>query len=173
MRIPAIAILAAVSCSAAPSAQDASQAADALYTSLRARPVSGLPDRAARNRLAPSLSAALRSGFARSQREQHRCNKAHPGEKGPWVEGDMFSSNFEGFTAFRIGETNPGANGSVRVTIEMEYQQNGQKTVWKDQVSMIRERGLWVLDDVLYGRTEGFNSGFGSSLRQSLASSGC
>ena len=93
--------------------------------------------------------------------------KAEPDEKGPWVEGDLFTSNFEGFTRF---EEMPGAGD--RVAVQFRYTGNGQTFAWEDEVWMKREGGRWVVDDDFYRRTAGFTSGFGASLRTSLTGPG-
>src|SRR5262245_24071337 len=83
---------------AAQTTQDSTQTVKAFYTELQRLHVSGLPSHTASSKLAPYLSAGLKTLFAKADKQQSQCIKANPTDKGPWVEGDMFSSNFEGFT---------------------------------------------------------------------------
>ena len=116
------------------------------------------------------------SGLPRgaARKAQARCEKANPGDKPPWVEGDMFSGNFEGFTRFNVPDTGTARGERTGFLVEFEYAAGrGQKVTWKDELVLIEEHGRWVIDDVLYRRDAPFGNGFGSSLRQSLAGSGC
>ena len=51
--------------------------------------LSGLPDKQATRKLSPYLSAELIASITRARQRQAQCISAHPGEKGPWVEGDV------------------------------------------------------------------------------------
>src|SRR5215813_10006441 len=98
-----------------------SSAADTVkrfYNTYRAQKFSGLPDAAQLAKLAPYLSASLQTLIRAAQKEQDRCEKAAPDEKPPWVEGDMFTSNFEGFTWFQI------QNGPDTI-VAFEYMDHG------------------------------------------------
>ncbi len=74
--------------------------------------------------------------------------KAKPDEKGPWVEGDLFTSNFEGST--RVEEI-PG--GGDRVAVQFDYTENGQTFVRQDDVWRKREGGVgWWMTSSIAGR---------------------
>jgi hypothetical protein len=110
-----------------------------------------------------------------AQTTQARCEKTHPGDKPPWVEGDMFSSSFEGFTKFQVA-------GALALTkarktifkVNFEYVEKGQKPVtWTDEVALVQEKGRWVIDDVFLPDAAAFGNGFGPgppprALRQRL-----
>ena len=144
-----------------------------FYTQYQKLHFSGLPNKAQMQMLAPHMSAALQAAITRAQVEQERCNKAHPDEKGPWVEGDMFSSTFEGFTTFRVEDAKPSKAARQTLKVDFEYVENGQKHPWSDQVTAIRQGPRWVIDDVRYGGKQAFGNGFGGSLRNSLKGKGC
>lgn len=142
-----------------------------FYQAYRGLKISGLPAQAELARLSPYSSAGLQALIHKARVEQARCAKAHPGDKGPWVEGDLFSSNFEGFTGFQVG---PAAGALLqRVPVEFEYVENGRKFTWKDEVSVVKEGGRWLVDNVHYRKSQGFGNGFGASLRASLSAPGC
>jgi hypothetical protein len=158
---------------AAQTAPSPSQTARDFYIAYQKLHFSGLPAPAQANKLKPYLSDALYADLTRARTEQVRCNKAHPDEKGPWAEGDMFSSNFEGFTTVRVENPKPSNAPREQLKVSFDYLDSGQKFSWTDQVSLIKQSGRWVVDDIFYRRQQGFTSGFGESLRGSLKGKGC
>lgn len=146
----------AIATTAAEPAQDFLKA----YKTLK---FEGLPNKTQLSKLAPHLSAGLRGAIKGAQAVQAHCMKKFPDEKPMWIEGDMFSSNFEGFTTFKVASSN-----GTKAVIEFEYIEKDQKVAWKDELVFVTEKGKLVIDDVRYGRSEGFTSGFGDSLKKSL-----
>ncbi len=144
------------------------QAVESFYNHYRKLKLSGLPNAKEAAQLAPYLSKGLQALIRKAQTEQARCIKAEPDDKGPWVEGDLFTSNFEGFSRFQVNAT-----AQARIPVAFTYTENGQAFSWKDEVGMIPEDGRWVVDDVFYRSTPGFTSGFGSNLRGSLTAPAC
>lgn len=145
----------------------------AFYAAYHAKSFTGLPPAAElagiKDYLSPTLLAALQAAGAK----QARCLKAHPDDKPPWVEGDLFTSNFEGFTAFTPAA--PTATGpKATVPVDFEYTENGKTFKWRDQVVVVRVGARWLVDDVRYRKAAGgFTSGFGAGLRASLSGAGC
>jgi len=155
---------------AAPDA--ARDATTALYRStakLRAegRGMTGIPDARQLARLAPFLTPELRGLMAAAKKEQERCARAFPGEKPPWLEGDIFSSSFEGFTAFRVGASKGRGKARV-VTVRFRYVEGKSRVEWIDDVVLRNEAGRWRVDDLLYRANFAFTSGFGPTLKASL-----
>jgi hypothetical protein len=157
---------------AQPAEDSAAEAARAFYTLDAKLKLSGLPDTARLKEIAPHLSSGLQALMVKAQSQQAHCIKSHPGDKGPWVEGDMFTSNFEGFTRFAFG---PAKSEPTRViqTVDFEYSENGPPVRWQDQVILIKEKGRWVIDEISYGHAQGLGNGFGAGLRASLTTKGC
>jgi hypothetical protein len=113
---------------------------------------SGLPNAREERALAPYLSPRLREMMARAQAEQTRFAAANPGEKPPLVEGDLFSSLFEGPTSFTVGETR-SEGGRAVVTVVFSYADPVSKPPpfsWKDHFLLVQIGGRWLLDDVEY-----------------------
>lgn len=146
----------------------ADQSITNFYRAYRELKFSGLPDSQQTAKLVPHLSKGLRAALKKAQAEQARCVKAHPNDKPPWSEGDLFSSNFEGFTSVKVGTATKG-----EYSLEFTYIENGKTIRWQDRVAVVKENGGWVIDDVVYGRAHGFTSGYGANLRKSLSSAGC
>lgn len=151
------------------------QAAEAFYVAYHGMRFSGLPDAARQQRLAAHLSPRLQRELAAARAEQHRCAKRFPDDKPPWIEGDLFSSSFEGFTEVAAGEVTAPAPARREVAMAFRYREPGQPAAdraqvqWQDVAVMVRHAGRWVLDDVRYQAGFAFGNGFGSRLRQSLA----
>lgn len=168
----ALFVICAVALWAAAGTAHPNDAADAAagrfltaYQKLRASGLSGLPDRGMLRELAPHLTPGLKGSLEAARREQRRCRKKFPDDKPPWIEGDLFSSNFEGFTSFRIEE---GARGDGTVPVAYEYVAAKDRVEWRDVLSLKRVGGRWRLDNVTYRAPFQFTSGFEPDLRASL-----
>lgn len=111
---------------------------------------SGLPDVGSMNAysafLCPSLASALRD--ARVRQEQFRAG--NPDEKPPLVEGDLFSSLFEGPDSYAAAESR--VDGS-RATVKMDlrYGEGTGATSWQDTMLLELDDGIWCISDVEYG----------------------
>ena len=111
---------------------------------------SGLPQRtdlpAYESFLCPSLAQAIRAAHVRQ--EQARAER--PDEKPPWVEGDLFSSLFEGPDGFEARDT--AIEGEVaRISVAMTHGEGDKAVRWKDTLVLQLDDGIWCLADVEYG----------------------
>lgn len=147
-------------------------AVKAFYAAYASHPFTGLPTGANWRRVAAHVSTPLAKMIRAAQAEQARCQKSHPGDKPPWIEGDMFTSNFEGFTRFRVADSLAASGVRPAVNVDFDYVDRGQTFSWRDQVVLTKEAGRWVIDDVRYRKNEGFGNGFGEGLRKALALDG-
>jgi hypothetical protein len=155
---------------AADAAKEAAANFYRSYAKLRASGgLSGIPNAPQLARLAPFLTPELRGLFGAALREQERCAKQFPGDKPPWIEGDIFSSNFEGFTTFNAASSRPRKQGR-EVTIRFRYVEGKSKVEWFDALVLRNEAGRWRVDDVFYRGHFAFTSGFGKNLKSSLKS---
>ncbi len=136
---------------AAPPAQSPEAAVVDFLTMHQRLGNSGLPD-AAMNAysafLCPSLANALRD--ARVRQEQFRAG--NPDEKPPLVEGDLFSSLFEGPDSYSAAETK--LDGSrARVKMDLRHGEGSAATSWQDTMVLELDDGIWCISDVEYGGT--------------------
>jgi hypothetical protein len=111
---------------------------------------SGLPQRADQAAydafLCPSLSQALRAAKVR----QEQAKAEHPDDKPPYVEGDLFSSLFEGPDTFEASDTT--IEGALaHVAVAMTHGEGDQARRWKDTLDLRLDDGIWCLADVQYG----------------------
>jgi hypothetical protein len=122
--------------------------------------VRGLPDSRQLTSLSPFLSSELVHLFKEAGREQAKYIREHPGEKPPWVEGDLFSSSFEGATSFRIGPAKVDG-GRARVSIHLASRGVRGDADWTDTLVLTRTKQGWRVWNILYNG--------GESLRSSLS----
>ena len=155
---------------AADQAQDAAAAFYRSYLALRkSGGPSGIPGEAQLVRLAPLITSELRELFGAALQEQKRCAKQFPGDKPPWIEGDIYSSNFEGFTSYSAANSRP-RKGGREVVIRFTYAEGKDSVKWSDTLVLRNEAGRWLVDDIFYRGHFAFTSGFGKNLKSSLKS---
>lgn len=143
------AVLLSPACAAAP-AGGPEDAVEALYSVLVSERVSGAPSEAQLQAMSPFITDTLRSLLAGALRLQLHEAALYPDEKPPFVEGDLFSSMFEGPTRFSILDTAPDGAGQ-RVRVEFVYDREPPETRWIDAVIVVQQGGRWVVGDVVYG----------------------
>jgi hypothetical protein len=110
----------------------------------------GLPDATAMKAygafLCPSLVRAIEDARARQQ----AFAAAHPGDKPPLAEGDLFSSLFEGVERARALQP-ARAGESVRVPVALSRGPGPGAQAWEDALLLQRDDGVWCVADVEYG----------------------
>jgi hypothetical protein len=133
-----------------------------LYAALAAARPSGAPTDAQRLTLAPLLTAELTVLLQRADAARSAARVAAPGEKPPFTDGDLFSSLFEGPTAFAVGKAvsaaaAPGARlGDLQVPVDLVHTIDpaaggGEPTTWTDTVLLREENGRFVVADIAFG----------------------
>jgi len=118
----------------------------------------GIPDEAARAKLAPFVSPALQKLLADGEAAEARYAKQTKNQSPPIVEGDLFTSLFEGATAFRVGACKAnGAKGHCAVTLTYD-DKSAKPTIWTDTVYLVHGAQGWRVDDIAYGGTWAFGN---------------
>lgn len=162
----ALALLLASPASAADDKGALGAAANGFYGVYRTfHPSDGIPDAAGRARYRPFLSPALDVllGVAADAGARFAgTNKDAP----PLIEGDLFSSLFEGATAVTLGPcTGDAVQG--RCTANLVHTEPGkQPTAWTDTVLLFATPTGWRVDDIVYGGSGAVGSK--GSLRETL-----
>jgi hypothetical protein len=128
------------------------QAVQSFYAVYLKSHTTGLPDSKKLNQLKPYLSQHLVALILQAREEQQRYIKKYPDDKPPWIEGDLFSSLFEGPTACTVAA---GAITSDRARVMVRFTYNDPKTpgrpfTWQDAVYLVKEHNTWVIDDIEY-----------------------
>ncbi len=134
-------------------ATDINRGATAFYRIYLEVRVSGVPSAKTLARFAPVVSPSLLQLLQKAEAaEKHYArltNHAVP----PLVEGDLFTSLFEGAQAFAVQECHRGATGSAACTIRLQYADAAAKapTNWTDKIFLIKHDRRWVVEDIEYG----------------------
>ncbi len=106
----------------------------------------------------PLLSEDLQVMFDIAKRERDRFIKENPEEKPPWIEGDLFSSLFEGASAFRVGPTTMHG-GRAEVKIHLVYREGGDTVRWTDTLILSRTKDGWRVWDIVFNGDWAFKNG--------------
>jgi hypothetical protein len=97
--------------------------------------------------LSKELYDLIDKAIAREKAEEEKVkNSEFPEDKPLMIEGDVFSSLYEGQDAVKIGDIKIEGN---KATAEVEFTNTEFKLTWKDVVILVQENG-WKIDDVLY-----------------------
>jgi len=126
---------------AADSPQDV---VERFYTAYIDAAPPGLPDGEALERLKPFLSERLYGLIVDALKYRDEMIERHPDEKPPYVDGDHFTSSFEGAKSFEVLRVD-GENVHVAFTYE--------DAKWEDVIVVKDGR----IDDVIYGGAGEFN----------------
>lgn len=109
----------------------------------------GLPEGVARGRYLPLLSSRLAGLLNQATAAQVRFRAKVKGAP-PLIQGDLFSSQFEGFQAYKVG-TCTGTAAAGRCSVALHYEVPGQKPVdWNDEILLVKAGGDWKVDDIAY-----------------------
>jgi hypothetical protein len=174
-RLFVAALLAAAAPALAQSAGDPASAVEAFYAVYGPLHVKGggIPDATERVRYAPVLSPRLNKQLAQAAAAQARLTAKVKNAVPPMLEGDIFSSLFEGASAWKVGACQVSGN-AARCPVALSYApppEPGHKAEkpanWNDTVLLVQTAQGWKLDDVIYDA--GFQFGNTGKLSGMLA----
>lgn len=134
-----------------------------FFTMRDALGVDGAPRATELTALRPFITDSLAHGLAAADSLRLADMQRAPDEKPAFVEGDLFSSLFEGATGMTASA--PVASGDVQlVPVTFTNDQQKPAVSWMDTVVVRKENGRWLVHDVRYGGTWAF-ANKGSLLR--------
>jgi hypothetical protein len=142
----------------------------AVYASQQAQG-GGIPDATGRVRYAPVLSPRLNKQMTAAAGAQARLNAKVRNAVPPMLEGDIFSSLFEGATAWKVGPCQGNAK-TARCPVALAYtpppsQKASKPANWSDTILLENTPLGWKVDDVIYDAGFAFgNTGRLSSMLQ-------
>ena len=162
MRYPVLAAAFLLVPAAPASADDMSAAANGFYGAYSSfHPSDGIPDAKGRATYAPYISPALDRLLADGNRAEAAFAKANKGSP-PLIEGDLFTSNFEGATSFKLGACKGDAKAgqcSVALVYDDRKDHPSDKPVtWNDTLYLVATQAGWRVDDIGYGGTWPFGN---------------
>lgn len=175
LRLFALTLASAALAHAAGSAADSpAKAAEGFYAAYSTfHPSDGIPDAAGRAKYAPFISPALDKLLAEGNAAEIKFNKANKASP-PLIEGDLFTSMFEGATSYKIGACKL-SGGGASCTVDLVYDDHKDApTRWTDTVYLTQSKAGWRVDDIGYGGNWDFgNKGrLSATVRQAIADSG-
>ncbi len=130
-------------------ARERVQAFLAAYQALVFR---GLPDAEQAAALAEHFSPRLNGLMHDALAGQQAYKARYPSDKPPMIDGDVFSSLFEGATSGSV-DTVEESGDAARVRVDYVYSDPDTGKVieaWKDRFLLVRSGSGWVIDDVEY-----------------------
>ena len=160
MRILAASLLAAIVAGAAVPDDGPAGAAQRFYELYLKLQLSGVPGAKERGEMRRLLSSELDGLMAKASEAEARYAKKTNGESPPLVEGDLFTSLFEGASTFKVGACDAtGEAASCRVALRyVDPAGKEDEMDWQDRLLLIRQGGAWVVDDIEYGGTWEFGN---------------
>lgn len=129
--------------------------------------MSGLPNQAQMDRIAPFLGRDLEKAILSAQEVQDLAVQTAPEEKPPWAEGDLFSSLFEGAQEFEI-QSQVIKDSNAEIAVLLRNTENSPPIQWSDVVLLEREGNYWAITEIQFKGEWAFKPG--ASLRSSLNS---
>lgn len=121
----------------------------------------GVPDSKLHAKYGPYISPYLSTLLMEAAKAEECYAKANP-DSPPMVEGDLFSSNFEGISSFRVDScavTRATALCRVRLRYATLNPRPQDKPVdWTDTVTLIRSSAGWRVDDIAFGGKRAFGN---------------
>jgi hypothetical protein len=128
-----------------------------FYTMKEAVGISGAPAPRELQALEPFISDSLARLLRRADSVREADTKRAPDEKPSFVEGDLFSSLFEGPTTFVVTRVRDTTSPAL-VVVEFTNDRAKPAVRWKDTVEVRRVGGKWLVHDVRYGGTWPFSN---------------
>jgi hypothetical protein len=139
-----------------PDPAAAANAFYAVYAAQHAQTGGGIPDATGRLRYSAVLSPRLNKQLADAAAAQRRLTAKMKNVVPPMLEGDIFSSLFEGATAWKVGAC-PNDGKTARCSVALNYgpppaagKQAAKPASWNDTLILTNTPQGWKVDDVLY-----------------------
>jgi hypothetical protein len=120
-----------------------------VYIKLKTRGIPGAKElRQYESYLTPELISQLKS----ADDAEIKYKKETKGEVPPLVEGDVFTSLFEGADSFKVLDcSGSGDKGTCSVEFRNTNPSDGKTFTWKDGVMLVKGKSGWLISDVRYG----------------------
>jgi hypothetical protein len=151
-------VLAATAALGQPDGGGMAQAVERFYQAYETfKPPDGIPGGQVLKRFEPTISPALDKLLLAGEAAENRYKKVTKGQYPPLIEGDLFTANFEGATAFSVGPCQADARGG-HCAVSLKYVGGEKPLGWTDLVFLVRTPSGWRVDDIAYGGTWDFGA---------------
>jgi hypothetical protein len=146
---------------AATDVQQANAAATGFYGAYSTfHPSDGIPDAKARAKLEPFISSALDKLLIDGEAAERHFASVTKNMSPALIEGDLFTANFEGATAYHVEPCNIEAN-AAHCTVALGYRggpEDSKLVNWTDTIYLVRADAGWRVDDIAYGGSAAFGN---------------
>lgn len=143
-------LLPLAACGDSASENDAAKAAAVFYDISLSEQTGGVPVGDYRTRLRAAISPDLDSLIAQAAEAERRHSERTANSEPPYLQGDIFSSLFEGATGFEIGKCE-AEDETVACDVLLVHDASDQPVQWTDRVVLVASGGRWAVDDIVYG----------------------
>lgn len=117
---------------------------------LKVRPL-GVPNNSDLRKLEPYFTGSLIQDLKQAQAAEQRYAKKNKNQVPPLVEGDIFTSLFEGAMGFAIENcTAKGRSATCTVGFTHDDRNGKAPTRWQDRVYLVHEARGWKIEDIEY-----------------------
>ena len=117
----------------------------------------GVPNTKERAELAPFVTPTLLKALSNADGAEVLYAKKTNHEVPPLVEGDLFTSMFEGATTAKVTQcTAEGTHQNCAVALTYVDARDKSTTRWTDTAVFAKTSAGWRLDDIVYGGTWDF-----------------
>lgn len=124
---------------------------EGFYTAVLALDQDGIPDAKAQAKLAPYISHGLAQRLADGAAAEHRYAALTKLQAPPLLNGNIFTSSFEGATSFKLGHCER-QGAQARCKIALVYSDHDRKPRrWTDTAVLVQTEKGWRLDNIDYG----------------------
>lgn len=133
------------------------KAATAFYDLVLREKPRGVPDADVQAKLKPLISPDLNTLLVQAAATEEAHTRKTNNEEPPFVEGDLFSSLFEGATSYKLGSCVTESDKAY-CDVDLAYAEPGEAkpTTWTDKVALTRTVRGWLVDDIAFGGTWDF-----------------
>jgi len=136
-------------------------AADGFYAVYSTfHPSDGIPDAKGRAKLQPFISPALDQLLIEGEAAERHFASATKHMSPPLIEGDLFTANFEGATAYHVSTCSIEAN-AAHCVVALGYRggpEDSKPVNWTDTIYLLRTDAGWKIDDIAYGGNAAFGN---------------
>jgi hypothetical protein len=108
---------------------------------------SGVPSEKEQLTFKPYLSASLKKLLKEAATAERRYRTTTQGEVPPLIEGDLFTSLFEGASAFTVLSCD-SRTGSCLIEFSYLDPESKSSTIWQDKVYLVKDARCWLVDDI-------------------------
>ncbi|QQT27271.1 hypothetical protein [Sphingobacterium spiritivorum] len=101
-----------------------------------------------RQLISSDLASLIDKAIAREDEDAEKVAKSdHPSDKPLMIEGDIFTSLYEGQDTFQIDTIKIKGDSAF---VAVQFANSGYKESWKDEVVLIKKES-WKIDNVYFG----------------------